>query len=384
MVLDQEVKTQPRPSFTSWAQNHRPLGEADDIYQDLARRVKGGKIIPILSNSLRDDRFMGLFGQAERSLAAFISEQWAASEKVQYPMHDTDNLARVAQYYQVTAGNPEKAKREYLDFMVQGLLGFATENDPQAAAIIEEKNLRGTPDLLFADLVSELGYPPAIDGQEDLMRQLAKLQLPIYITTSYFDFLERALIAEGRKRVRSEVCTWSGQTSMIDREYLPSKKVPTPDEPLVFHLFGMERYPHTMVLSVDDYLNFLVNIFLHKTDVKTSDSKGAPPPIPGYLWERLVELPLLVLGFRLHDWDFQVLYRGIVTAKPTDDKQTTAPRDAGVVIQLKPDQQNGFTNLDRAESYLKEYLSQEVKFTVKFATPDQFIGALTKTFKQRS
>lgn len=380
MTPDQAVTTQPPPPlFTGWAQKHRPLGEANDIYQDLARRVKEGKIIPILSNSLRDDRFMCLFDPAERSLAAFISSRWAATEQVQYPMHDADNLARVAQYYQVTAGNPEKAKRDFLSFMVQGMMGFAIETDPQAAAIIEEKNLGGTPDLLFADLVSEIGYPPPIDGQEDLMRQLAKLKLPIYITTSYYDFLERALIADGRKRVRSEVCTWSGQISQIDREYLPSPEEPTADEPLVFHLFGLERFPHTMVLSVDDYLNFLVNIFLRETDAKTSQSKGAPPPIPAYLWERVVELPLLVLGFRLHDWDFQVLYRGIVTAKPA-----VAQRDAGVVIQLKPDLQRGFTDPVRAEEYLRNYLSQEVKFTVKFNTPDAFISMLYKTFQQRS
>jgi hypothetical protein len=379
MLVDQEVKTQQRPSFLAYAQKHRAVGEADDIWQDLARRVKEGKIIPILSNSLRDDRFLHLFGLADRSMAAFISESWAASPQVQYPMSDAQNLPRVAQYYQVTAGNPEKAKRDFLDFMVQGLLGFALDTDPLAAAAIEEKNLANTPDLLFADLVAELGYPPVEEGEEDLMNQLAKLRLPIYITTSYYDFLERALIADGRKRVRSEVCTWSGQISKIDREYLPSPTEPTPDEPLVFHLFGMERYPHTMVLSVDDYLNFLVNIFLRETDAKTSQSKGAPPPIPAYLWERIVELPLLIMGFQLHDWDFQVLYRGIVTAKPT-----VAQRDAGVVIQLKPDQQSGFTDPARAEEYLRNYLSQEVKFAVKFSTPDEFIDKLYKTFKQRS
>jgi hypothetical protein len=379
MLAEQVVQTQPRLSFLDFAEKNRGVGEADDLWQDLARRVKEGKIIPILSNSLRDERFMRLFGLPDKSLAAFISESWAVSKKVGYPMQDTDNLARVAQYHQVTARNPEKAKRDFLDFMVQGLMGFAASSDPKAAALIEEKNLLETPDLLFADLVAELQYPPLQPGEEDLMALLAKLRLPIYITTSYYDFLERALIADGRKRVRSEVCTWSGQISKIDREFLPSPAEPTPDEPLVFHLFGMERYPHTMVLSVDDYLNFLVNIFLRETDAKTSQSQGAPPPIPAYLWERIVELPLLIMGFRLHDWDFQVLYRGIVTAKPA-----AAHRDAGVVIQVKPDQQSGFTDPDRAEEYLKNYLSQEVNFQVKFGTPDEFIVKLYRTFKQRS
>jgi hypothetical protein len=236
---------------------------------------------------------------------------------------------------------------------------------------------------LFADLASELQYPPLQDGEEDLMALLAKLRLPIYITTSYYDFLERALIADGRKRVRSEVCTWSGQTTMIDREHLPKAVKPTAEEPLVFHLFGMERYPHTMVLSVDDYLNFLVCILLRENDAKTSQSKGAPPPVPAYIWERIVEQPLLIMGFNLHDWDFQVLYRGIVT-KPTVSQGAATQRDAGVVIQVKPDQQNGFTNPTRAEQYLRDYLSQEARFRVAFHTPDEFIVKLYKTFKQRS
>lgn len=379
MTVEQAVLTPKRPSFLDYAQMHRPVGESDDLWQDLARLVKEGKIIPILSNSLRDASFMRLFGEPNKSLNSFIAESWADSPQVDYPMSDKDNLPRVAQYHQVTAGNPEKAKRDFLDFMVKGLMGFARANDPKAEAIIEDRNLLATPDLLFADLASELQYPPLQEGEDDLMALLAKLRLPIYITTSYYDFLERALIADGRKRVRSEVCTWSGQTTMIDREHLPSAVQPTADEPLVFHLFGMERYPHTMVLSVDDYLNFLVNIFLRETDAKTSGSVGTAAPIPAYLWARIVELPLLIMGFRLHDWDFQVLYRGMVTAKPT-----VQDRDAGVVIQVKPDQQNGFTNPTRAERYLEDYFSKGANFQVKFSTPDEFIVKLYKTFKQRS
>jgi hypothetical protein len=379
-MTDQVAQTQQRPlTFLNYAQMHRAVGESEDMWQDLARRVKEGKIIPILSNSLRDDRFMRLFNQPDKSFSAFVAESWAASEKVGYPMNDADNLARVAQYHQVTADNPEKAKRDYLDFIVQGLMGFAQGSDPQAAATIEEKNLANTPDLLFADLVTELAYPPLQDGEEDIMGLLAKLELPIYITTSYYDFLERALLAAGRTRVRSEICTWSGQISKIDRAFLPSPTEPTKDEPLVFHLFGMERFPHTMVLSVDDYLGFLVNIFLRETEAKTSQGTGAPPPIPPYLWERIVELPLLVMGFGLHDWDFQVLYRGIVTAKPA-----VANRDAGVVIQLEPDARSGVTDADKAKKYLREYLSQEAKFRVEFLKPDDFVLKLYQTYKQRS
>lgn len=371
------MTAEPQLSFLSYAQRNRGVGQAEDIWQDLARRVKEGKVIPILSNSMRDERFMRLFNQPDKSLGSFVAESWA--QEIGYPMQDSGDLARVAQFHQVTALNPEKAKRDYLDFIVQGLMGFAQNTDAAAAARIEEKNLAQTPDLLFADLVTELGYPPLQPDEQDPLRLLAKLPLPIYITTSFYDFLERALVAEG-KTVRSEVCTWSGQTSKIDRQFLPDPTFdPKPETPLVFHLFGAERFPHTMVLSVDDYLNFLVNIFLRETEARSSSGTGAPSPVPPYLWERIVELPLLIMGFKLHDWDFQVLYRGIVTAKPA-----VANRDAGLVIQLEPDKRSGVTNPEQAKKYLREYFSQEARFKVEFQSPDDFVVKLYQTYKQRS
>ena len=52
---------------------------------------------------------------------------------------------------------------------------------------------------------------------------------------------------------------------------------PTPEAPLVFHLFGLERFPETLVLSIDDYLDVLVRVFLGEADAKTSAGTGILP-----------------------------------------------------------------------------------------------------------
>ena len=326
---------------------------------------------------------MAMFGLPDKDMAAFIAENWAADSENkfggEYPMEEKQDLAQLAQYRQVMyEGSPDDAKRDYLEFLTKGLLGWAKANDKAAAVKIVQENLENDPNLTFSDLVSKLGYPLYEPNQVDPLRLLAKLDLPVYITTSYYDFLERFLKDEG-KDVRSEVCTWSGQLSKIEKQYLPNPDYePTAKAPLVFHLFGMERFPHTMVLSIDDYLNFLVKIFLNEAEAKGSQDVGNRAAIPTYLWEKVTGLPLLLLGYDLHDWEFQIVYRGLVTAK-----QAANP-DAGVVIQLKPNERRGASDPKRVEEYLKNYFGKEIKFRVEYDKPDEFIRRLYEQYLNRS
>jgi hypothetical protein len=343
---------------------------------DLVQCIREGNLIPFLNNSLRDDRFMAMFGFPERSLEEFIAENWAG--ELGYPLKDCWDLARVAQYHQVTQRSSSKAKRDYLNFLKRGLLGWAKANDPQAAAKIRDQNLDHNEALAFADLVSELGYPTYAKGQADPLCLLAQLPFPIYITTSYYDFLERELQKQN-KDVRSQVCTWSGMTKVSDKSYLPDPGYePTPMAPLVFHLFGIERFPETLVLSVDDYLSFLVRIFLREAEAKTSAVAGGLP-IPTYLWEKVAGLHLLVLGYQIHAWDFQIVFRGIIAAKPA-----AARSDAGLVVQLDPAKQHEVTDPERLREYLKSYFDQEVRFRVEIGKSDEFIAELYDSYHSQS
>jgi hypothetical protein len=56
------------------------------------------------------------------------------------------------------------------------------------------------------------------------------------------------------------------------------------------------------VLTEDDYLDFLVNI---------SRQQDLLPP---RIQEVLTGASLLFIGYRLADWDFRVLFRGLVTS----------------------------------------------------------------------
>jgi hypothetical protein len=340
----------------------------DDLWGELNRRVKEGTVIPIISNSIRNDRIFAIDETPEtakeegaETQEIVVSEELAIlwAEQLGYPFPDNDKLPRVALYNRVKSVDAEQAKIKYLTFLKHCLLDLAEEDENVADLAAELSSQIVT--LNFADIASELDYPKFITGQEDPLRTLAKLPLTIYVTTSYYDFLERALQAEG-KTPRTQVCFWSGQPRDVAPEHRPDPNlVPTDDKPLVYHLYGFEKYPESLVLSEDDYLDFLVKI--------AEDTDTQAPIIPLYLREALIESSLILLGYRLQDWDFRVLFRGIINAKHN------SLRRFSLAIQLDPHQQQGIANVAEAQKYLQSYFEPS-KFRVEWGSSEEFIQKL--------
>ena len=177
----------------------------------------------------------------------------------------------------------------------------------------------------FSDLVVELDYPQLAPGKEDPLRCLARMHLPLYITTSYYDFLERALEAEGYPP-RTQVCFWSGEPASVEAGHHTQHALElSRDNPVVFHLYGLERYPSTMVVSEGDYMDYLMRLM--------RDTNTQNPILPLYLTDALASAKLILMGYRLQDWDFRVLYRLIGESKlrPSSllvqvDPETAGPR----------------------------------------------------------
>jgi hypothetical protein len=348
-------------------------GEAS-FWNDINRRIRDGKIIPIIGNSVRNDRIFSLDGdetvsgdngieEVPLTTDEQLAEVWADS--IGFPLQDRYELARVAQFNRVKSDDTEQAKTKYLTFLKLALLNIAAIDD-ETAEITEELQSQIT-ELGFSDIVNELDLPSFTSEDDDPLRVLARLPLPIYVTTSFYDFLERAIEAEGREP-RCQICFWSGEPSNVLAEHRPDPAyIPSVQNPLVYHLHGMEGYPRSMVLSEDDYLDFLVAV-AQDTDVRK-------PVIPLYLREALAESSLLLLGYRLWDWDFRVLFRGIINL------QDSNLRMYGLVIQLDPEEQSGIVNGMEAKNYLREYFEPS-KFKVEWGDSEEFISKLWQEWKK--
>jgi hypothetical protein len=337
--------------------------------KDIAR----GKVIPIISNSFRMEQ---IFHNKERLLKRIaetpkkrstdedptvyqqLTKEWADS--IKYPLPDDANLARVSQYFQVYAKKNQVAlaKEEYLDFLKAYFLN-PVDPDSVVAQTFGKK---------FSDIVSE--SPPFPDEKQDPLQKLANLPLPIYITTSAFDFLERALQLAGKKEVRTQVCSWSG--GKATGKDLPDPDFePTPEIPVVYHLFGLENYPTTLVLSEDDYMDWQTSV---TEDLLQPMTNTTPPGIPLRLRDALSEKQskLMILGYNLQDWEFRVLFRFILRFRKGEDLREST------VIQLEPRPKNT-EYAETARGYLQKYFEIR-KSNVKWSKTDDYIHRLAQEY----
>jgi hypothetical protein len=278
----------------------------------LLRRIKDGKCTPFLGAGASYPAI---------PLGASIAREW--SKEFGYPFGECDDLAQVAQYVAVKsdAMNP---KEEFINRYVK-------DAKP--------------PDF------SELDEPHGV---------LAELPLPVYMTTNYDDFMMRALGRRNRNAKR-ELCCWNrlleGEPSIFD-DYTP-----TPDKPVVFHWHGYHGKAESLVLTEADYLDFLANVS-HNRDM-----------IPKQVQALIAGTSLLFIGYRLVDWSFRVLFRGLIA------NTEKSLRRVSVTVQLPPDVAKvPGSDEERVREYLEEYFD-DLEIRVYWGTAREFAAELHRRWE---
>jgi hypothetical protein len=359
----------------------KPRQSKDTFWNDLCNRIKDGKVIPIISSNVADDYLLSpLIKRLQPSdpnepiaenlpttpydlnVREELADLWA--EHLGYPLSDNITLAQVAQYNRVKSNDDEHAKRDYLTFLKEILIDIVEKADAGRADIIREQR-RMINESSFSDMVWALGLSDE-SPDDDPLRLLARLNLPIYLTTSYDNLLERAIRVEGRANVCTQICGSIG--NLRPEHHLNDDFQPSPEHPVVYHLHGLEDYPASLVLSEDDYLDFLVRI--------TKPVDPGKPEIPLYLREKLTDSTLLLLGYRLQDWDFRTTFFGLIGTKEVM-RQPLPYRPFSIAIQLSPRNQTNATNPEEAERYLTDYFKL-ANFHVVWNDSIQFMRILWK------
>ncbi|MDY9927799.1 SIR2 family protein [Methanosarcina sp.] len=215
----------------------------------LLRKIKDGKCTP----------FLGAGAYSGEIPVSFIANEWA--KKYDYPMGDSYDLTQVAQFVAVTEEDALTPKDEIC------------------------KKIK--------ELVEEV-TPKYFKNPDELHGVLADLPLPVYITTNYDDLMVRALKSRGKTPIQ-EICRWN--ECLMQRKPILSDFVPTPEKPLVYHIHGCYEIPESLVLTEDDYFDFFV--------ANSREHDRFPPCVQ----DALTGTSLLLLGYRVTDWDFRVLFR---------------------------------------------------------------------------
>jgi len=349
---------------------NNPLGKSV-VLQRIVSLKNIGRIVPVISNSFRIEEVFrnekkitdqiaksSQYDDEDFSIDEQLTKIWA--KNINYPMADSHNLARVAQYHQVEHDGSDVAKEQYLEFLNSYLLDINADEQGYEDVVRELRKEAGV--RPFSEIVRMLDYPRFSDGTEDPLSLLAKLPFPIYITTSYHDFLERALVAEN-KEPRTQVIFWEEGREYDDAtdHYPDPTFVPTPQNPAVYHIFGLENYPGSLVLSEDDYLRFLVSV--------VTDTDTQKPIVPPKLRQTLASSHLLLLGYHLRDWEFRVLFRFILNFRKGENARQ------GIFIQVKPEKSD-----QHLIEYLQHYFKRQ-KFEIEWKSTEDFVQKLWNVFK---
>jgi hypothetical protein len=185
-----------------------------------------------------------------------IALEWA--DQSGYPFTDRHNLARVAQYVGI-------------------------------------EHAADTPKLRLRKEFQ--GKRPDFSNPDEPHLVLARLKLPLYITTNYDDFMTQAILACNDGREPQRVCCQWHKARTTKREAKPPHLSPSEEKPVVYHLHGVLDDINSMVLTEEDYLNFLIYI---------SEEKDLIPPC---IDDAFTESSLLFMGYSLEDMNFKVLAR---------------------------------------------------------------------------
>jgi hypothetical protein len=313
------------------------FGDQKDFrkWPTLISSVRNGRCTPILGSGLVEP----LFGSTRE-----IAQRWA--ETYDFPMdpHEREDLPQVAQY--VAVNQDEQFIR---DELAQSLHNELLRQHRERVPDLPD-------DAPLDQLIKAVGAVWRARDAAEPHRVLAAQPFPIYITTNPDSLLEAAL-EEAGKSPRTALCPWNEYVESSQEVY---DEVPSAQRPLVYHLFGRLEEPDSLVLTEDDYFNYLIGVTSNR-DL-----------IPDSVRRALADTALLFLGFRMDDWNFRVLFRSFMS----QEGRGRSRKYTHVAAQIDPEQ-GRIQEPERARRYLESYF-QGAAISIYWGNAEDFVRELAE------
>ena len=224
----------------------------DEVWDLLTQQIRNGTCVPFLGPGVCSPPI---------TPASEIARTWAA--KYGFPFANAGNLAEVSQFLAVKFRDPKYPKN------------------------------------LLAELYRQLVLaPPNFRDPDEPHRLLADLNLAVYLTTNYDDFMVQALKTRYRD-VRRQAYVWNDAMESAT----PPEFEPTVAAPLVYHLHGYIEYrdngwtrgTESLVLTEDDYLLFLAKMARNASILPSSLRRPSG----------------LFIGYNLTEWNVRGLFQNL-------------------------------------------------------------------------
>ena len=252
-----------------------------------------------------------------------VAQMWA--DQFNYPLSNRDDLASVAQFLAINVDGAE-------------------------------------PKDIFSALCRNADRPDFND-QTEIHRALADLPFPIYITTNYDSFMLEALKRAG-KEPQLQYCKWYEKPTEF-RSPPKAPPEPTVERPLIYHLHGCCEDSQSMVLTEDDYLDFLISMLRRKNRL-----------LPTYVLDALAGTSLMFIGYSHRDWTFLVLFRALM------ETISRSVERLSVSVQLPPDETTSEQRPHIQRYFEKRYTrAHQIKTIVHWARASEFAHELRQRWE---
>jgi hypothetical protein len=275
-----------------------------------------------LTSDIQNKRFTPIvgWGLAEAIYGSTQDLAGRLAADIGFPLapYQRTDLAQVSSYLLVTQGSssyPLDAVKEQMRRQI--LTRFRDRLNPEDS------------DAKLARLLKTVGAIRREDAR-DPYRLLAALPAPVFITATPDNLLADALIAAG-KRPDERYAYWRRGAAPPK----PYDQEPTVASPLIYHSLGHFKEPDSLVLTQDDYFDYLIGASRNHALV------------PHVVRHALTGSSLLFLGFQLTDWSFRVLFRLILS----QEGGALRKRFPHVAVQVDPEGGH-LIDVEQARRYL--------------------------------
>ena len=377
--------------YEGFRTNDDPTGF--EAWTALLDRIDERKCTPIVGPALLED----LIGSPRK-----IARAWAGKNKFPLTPHGDDDLYRVAQALAELPGSGAFDQFRRLHFeAAHNRFRSGLSADLQAATVMDI-------DEVFDRVLREAGACMIRGDVSEPHRVLSELPFPVYLTTNPDDLLEEAL-REAKRSPSVAVCPWfengsepaddltaAQQAALADPAVLAAlmhpadsaavvsaavqaalayyKKAknewgvrPDKDHPLVYHLFGRFNQRESLVLTEDNYFDYMLGVVRNKDRI--------PPVVRRAMTDKI----LLFLGFPIDHWTFRALFQSLTRLSP-------GGRSFGynhIAVQVNPEE-GRFRNPELARRYLeKTFHVENTKVQVYWGRAQDFLLELGDLWKRR-
>ena len=304
---------------------------------------------PILGSGLSEP----LFGTRST-----LAHEWAKKHSYPLALRNEDDFPQVAQFLDI-----DQEDRDYvIDELVTYLCCAIRERHGEylSKELLNEDIEKMPPDEQLEALnrlLSAVWEKHQSLNKNDPFHALARLNLPLYITTAQSDILYNALKMAGKDPIQI-YAPWNEYVELPLEKDLAAHQDDPVKRPLVFHMFGHFKDRDSLVITEDDYFDYLIG-YTRNNDL-----------IPEAIRRALANQTLLILGLSFNTWESRILFRLLMKQEGGRRRM----RKSHVSAQIAPTRAE-VEEPQQAQNYLDKYFGKD-SINIYWGKAEDFIGLM--------